>query len=135
MGIVVDTSAIIELERAQGDWRRILKSFGGRSAFLPSIVWAELMAGVHLADSVDRALARKSRLDRLRKIVPVLPFTSEIAETWAELFAELQRKGAMIPSNDLCVAATAVFFQHTVLVSSKEERNFKRVERLDVIRL
>ncbi len=135
MGVVVDTSAIIEIERSGSDWGGIRRALSGKSAFLPSIVWAELMAGVHLADTVDRALNRKSRLDRLRQLVPILPFTPEIAETWAELFAELQKVGAMIPSNDLCVAATAVFFSHAVLVGSKEEQHFSRIERLEVVTL
>ena len=135
MGIVIDTSAIIELERARASWDAILERAGEDPVFLPAIVWGELMAGVHLADSVQRALKRRENLDRLRKAVPILPFSAEIGEVWAELFAELQRAGTPVPANDLCVAATAVALHHRVLVSSVDEAHFRRVPGAEVIML
>jgi tRNA(fMet)-specific endonuclease VapC len=84
---------------------------------------------------VARALKRRERLDELRRTIPVLPFTAEIAELWAELFAELQRAGTPIPANDLCVAATAIAHKHTVLVSSKDEAHYRRVPGATVLTL
>jgi len=135
MGLIIDTSAIIELERARASWERIFESAGDEPVFLAAIVWAELVAGVHVADSVPRALRRRERLDRLRDHVPILPFTAEIAELWAELFANLQRAGTPIPSNDLCVASTAIAHGHSILVSSKDEAHYRRVERAEVVTL
>ena len=135
MGIVIDTSAIIELERARASWDPILERADDELVFLPAIVWGELMAGVHLADSVPRALKRRDRLNELRHAIPILPFTAEIAELWAELFAELQRAGTPIPANDLCVAATAIAHEHTVLVSSKDEAHYRRVPGATVLKL
>ena len=135
MGLVIDTSAIIELERARASWDSILEKAGDERVYLPAIVWAELMAGVHLADSVPRALKRRERLDELRRIVGILPFTAEIAELWAELFAELQRAGTPIPANDLCVAATAVSHGHGLLVSSMDEGHYRRIPQAKVFTL
>ena len=66
MAFLIDTSAIIELERSRADWTELLDRFGGEPVYLPAIVWAELMAGVHLADSAQRALSRRKRLETLR---------------------------------------------------------------------
>ncbi len=135
MGVIVDTSAIIELERNRQSWKPLLSRLGSEAAFLPSIVWAELMAGVHLADTVERALKRRAKLERLRQRLSILSFTLEIAELWAALFAELHKEGTPIPSNDLCVISTAVFHGHRILVSSSDELHFKRVDKAEVVTL
>lgn len=135
MGLIIDTSAIIELERARQSWDPVFEVSGDEPVFLPAIVWGELMAGVQLADSVPRALKRREKLENLRKFVPVLPFTEEIAELWAELFAHLQRAGTPIPANDLCVASTAIFHGHRVLVSPKDEQHFRCLPRVALLTL
>ena len=135
MGVIIDTSAIVELERQRASWDRVLVKVGDEPVFLPAIVWGELMAGVHLADSVPRALKRREKLDKLRELVAVLPFNVEIAEAWAELFAELQRAGTPIPANDLCVAATARVHGHRILVSSMDEAHYRLVSGANVLTL
>ena len=135
MGLIIDTSAIVELERSKSNWDAVLKKAGDEPVFLPAIVWGELMAGVHLADSAPRALRRREKLDALRKAVPILPFTAEIAEVWSRLFAELQRAGTPIPSNDLCVAATAIAEGHRILVSTKDENHYRQVKGAEIVRL
>ncbi|NOX99163.1 MAG: type II toxin-antitoxin system VapC family toxin [Verrucomicrobia bacterium] len=135
MGIIIDTSAIIELERGSGDWDGLLEASAGEEVFVAAATWGELNAGVHLADSVERALSRKAKLNALKNLVPVLPFTEELAEIWAELLAELYKKGNPISANDLAVITTAVFHGHRVLVSSKGEAHFRAVKRLEVMTL
>lgn len=135
MGLMIDTSALIELERESEGWTKLLKRAAAEPVFLPAIVWGELQAGVHLADSVERALKRRGKLDQLRHLVPILPFTAEIAEVWAGLFADLQRKGTPIPAHDLCVISTALFHRHRLLISSKDEAHFRVVPALQVVKL
>ena len=91
------------------------------------------MSGVHLANSVSRALKRREKLEDLRRAVPILDFTTDIAEIWAELFAELQNKGRMIPANDLAVISTAVFYKYRILVNSRDETHFRELDRVEVI--
>src|SRR5436190_6754060 len=109
MAFLVDTSAIIELEREGTDLEKLVRRAGNEPVYLSAIGWAELSAGVHLADTAQRALARRKKLDGLKAQMSVLPFTSEIAEEWAEAFAELQRGGIPIPANDLAIGATALY--------------------------
>lgn len=67
MGIVIDTSAMIALERSRASRDAILEEAGEEPVILPPIVWGELMAGVHLADSVPRRVSEKitKRIARL----------------------------------------------------------------------
>lgn len=65
----------------------------------------------------------------------IVDFGEEVAARWAELFATLSRRGRMIPSNDLSVAATALYLDFGVLVGPADEDHFRRVPALRVERL
>lgn len=132
MGLVIDTSALIAIERAAGSWEAMLSSVGDESAVLPAIVCAELLAGVHLAGSSARATSRRAKIQALTAAVPLVDFGLPIAERWAELFAALTRKGRLIPSNDLAVAATALHLDFGVLVGPRDEAHFRSVPGLRV---
>ena len=62
----------------------------------------------------------------------VEPFTAEIAEHHADIFAELTQSGMIIPQNDIAVAATARCLGFGVLVGPKDEAHFRRVVGLEV---
>lgn len=97
-------------------------------------MFAELLAGVRLADSAARAAARRAKIDALAKRVPVVPFGAGAAERWAEIFVALQREGTPIPANDLIVASTALELEFGVLVGPRDELHFRRVRGLRVER-
>ncbi|HZR06400.1 MAG TPA: PIN domain-containing protein [Candidatus Udaeobacter sp.] len=131
MGLVLDTSALVELERllpgqASSDlpWEEDL--------IVPAIVWAEALAGVRLADTPLRAAQRRARLEAVRVHVPIEPFSAEIAEYYADIFAELMHSGQMIPQNDIAVAATARAAGFGVLTGPQDEKHFKRIHGLPV---
>ncbi|MEW6273174.1 MAG: PIN domain-containing protein [Thermodesulfobacteriota bacterium] len=130
MGLTIDTSALIAVERAGPDWEAALGTIGDEAAVIPAIVYAELLVGVHLADSRARARRRRERIENLASRFPVVEFDRETAATWADLFATLNRSGVTIPSNDLAVAATALRLGFGVLVGPKDERHFRRVPNL-----
>jgi predicted nucleic acid-binding protein len=130
VGLVIDTSALVALERAGENWEAALGPRGQEDGVVPAIVCAELLVGVRLADSAARAAARRARIDALLARLPVVDFTPETARHWADLFATLSRSGAMIPANDLAVAATALQLGFGVLIGPKDERRFRRIPGL-----
>lgn len=127
MGLVVDTSAVVAIERGIGSLPQ-----SAETVALPAIVLAELLAGVHLADTADRAAKRQRKVDSILGRVEVVPFDDAVAAHWADLFTRLRRAGRLIPSNDLCVAATAVHLGFGVLVGPGGEAHFRRVPELRV---
>jgi len=135
VGLVVDTSAIVALERADVDWAEALGALGDEVVAVPAIVYAELLVGVALAGNRRRAAARRARVQAFADVAGIVDFSAPIAERWAELFAALSRRGRMIPSNDLAVAATAPHFGFGVLVGPDGEAHFKRVPELRVERV
>ena len=136
MGLVLDTSALVAAERtptaSPGDWDRLLAALAGEVAVLPAIVYAELMAGVQLADTAGRAKRRRAKVEALVVHCPIVDFDRATADTWASLFATLSRRGTLIPSNDLAVAATASHLGFGVLVGPNDEQHFRRVPDLRV---
>lgn len=129
MGLVIDTSALIALERSAEVPPELLQE----PVFLPAVVWAEAMVGVHRAATPEVGLRRHRRLEGLRECFDFCDFDREIAERYAELVAVLTRKGRMIPQNDLAVAATALCLNHKLLIGSSDEKHFREVPNLEIV--
>lgn len=131
MGLVLDTSALIAWERAMTSGKELSLN-GDEDIVLPAIVWAEALIGVRMADSAARAARRRAQLEGIHRLLDVIPFTSDIAEHYADIFAELAAMGTRIPQNDIAVAATARSLGFGVLVGPKDEVHFKKISDLEV---
>ncbi|MEX1257760.1 MAG: PIN domain-containing protein [Gemmatimonadota bacterium] len=132
MGLLIDTSALIALERMERDWDPLVEALGEEPAALPAIVYAELLSGVLLAETPERAAMRRGKVEALASRLPIAEFGAGAARRWSEIFAQLHRRGALIPSNDLTVAATALDLEFGVLVGPEGEKHFTRVPGLRV---
>lgn len=130
MGLVIDTSALVALERSDADWSNALPD---EPAVVAAVVYAELLVGVQMADSRKRAASRRAKIDALLATVPLVDFGLAQAERWAVLFSQLSRAGTLIPANDLVVAATALELDYGVLVGPADEAHFRRVPKLRVV--
>lgn len=138
MGLVIDTSALVDVERGwpatnqEQEWQRRLDALASEPVVLPPIVLAEMWAGAALADTPARAAARRARIEAIAAHVPLAEFDAGTAEVWGRMFGELSRLGALIPANDLTVAATARQLDYGVLVGAADERHFRKVPGLRV---
>ncbi len=133
MGLVIDTSALIALERAGTGWEQAIARLGDEPIALPAIVYGEALVGVALARSRKQADRRRKRIDALVAVTGIVEFDEAIARVWAELFGLLSRRGRLIPSNDLAVAATSRHLDYGVLVGPGDERHFREVPGLTVM--
>jgi predicted nucleic acid-binding protein len=131
VGLVLDTSALVELERLLPH-EPLSNLPWDEEVILPAIVWAEALTGVRLADTPLRAAQRRARLEALSSRVSIEPFSAEIAEHYADIFAELMQSGQMIPQNDIAVAATARAVGFGVLAGPQDEKHFQRVPGLTI---
>lgn len=131
MAIVLDTSALVELERSL-DREQPPASLGDETVVVPAIVWAEALIGARLAGSPQRAARRRAHLEAIRLRAEIEAFTPEIAEHYADIYAELSQTGALIPQNDIAVAATCRALGCSVVVGPNDAEHFRRVQSLDV---
>lgn len=132
MGLVIDTSALVALERSGSRWEHLVSACADEPLAMPAIVYAEILVGVFLAESAERAARRRARLDALADLVPLVEFDRQVAAVWADVFAKLSRVGTMIPASDLTVAATALHLDYGVCVGPADERHFRAVPGLRV---
>ena len=86
MGLVVDTSALVALERAPGHWVSHLETVGDEPCALPAIVLAELLVGVRMAKGARRRRQRQAKIDALVARVPLIDFDEELVPLIFDFF-------------------------------------------------
>jgi tRNA(fMet)-specific endonuclease VapC len=131
MGLILDTSALVAWERAQASGKQVDLS-PDEVILIPAIVWAEALIGVRLATTSRQAAQRRARLEALRSVTQIEPFSPHLAEHYADIYSELSAAGTMIPQNDIAVAATARAIGFGVLVGPRDEQHFRHVRDLRV---
>ena len=122
---------MIAIERG-GDLERALADLGGEPLVVPSIVYAELLAGVSLTRDPVRAAERRAKVATVAAAFPIVEFGRVFAERWADIVGALRISGTPIPSNDAQVAATALGLEFGVLVGPADEVHFRKVPGLSV---
>lgn len=128
MGIILDTSMLIEYERGRLD---ITEFTSGREneVFAMSIISvAELLHGVHRADSEARREKRGIFVEKIINTFTIFPFDLEISRIYAKLWADLLKNGIKIGAHDLMIGATAL--SKDFYVATFNKRHFDKIEGL-----
>lgn len=130
MALLIDSSLFIAIERSGQTPESLLEQLGDEAVALSAMTASELLHRVHRADGAVRRGRRERFVERILSMVPVLPFTLEVARTHSRIWADLQKRGEIIGAHDLVIAATALTHDMTVL--TKDRRHFGRIEALKV---
>ena len=130
MGVLIDTSVLIEHERGRLNLEPHLTGHGQEEFFLSVITASELLHGVHRAVEPQIRMKRSALVEALLERLPLLPVDLATARTHAQVWAELARPGKMIGPNDLWIAATAL--AHGLTMVTANVREFERVPGLIV---
>ena len=132
MGYLIDTSVFIAWERGELDHAAIAAAGGEDSTAISAITASELLHGVERAESAQRRAKRSRFVEAALSALPVLPFDLDVSRVHARIWADLRAKGELIGSHDLLIAATAI--HHGLQIATCNERHFKRIEGLVVVR-
>jgi len=133
MGIILDTSVLIEAERQALVIDKFTDNREEDLFGLSVISVAELLHGVHRADSTKRRLKRSAYVEKVIELFPVYSFEISIARIYSELWADLSRKGIQIGAHDLIIGSTALSLGFSIATFNL--RHFERIEGLKVERL
>lgn len=133
MGIILDTSLLIEAERQEYATDKFTENREEEVFGLSVITVAELLHGVHRADSTKRRLKRRAYVEKVIELFPVYNFEISIARIYSELWSDLSRKGIQIGAHDLIIGSTALSLGFSV--ATYNLRHFERIEGLKVERL
>jgi tRNA(fMet)-specific endonuclease VapC len=94
---------------------------------MSSVTFAELVYGARKSEAFADNM---KRLLTLRQKIRVLPFDDSAAESYGVIRADLERRGQLIGSNDLLIAAHALSLGATLVTNNTSE--FGRVSGLSV---
>ncbi|MBT8335205.1 MAG: PIN domain-containing protein [Gemmatimonadetes bacterium] len=134
MGILIDTSVLVEYERGRLDVDELVADrMTGRADepfHLSVISVSELLHGVHRARDRAQRARRSAFVEGVIDAFPILPIDLLTARTHAELGAALAERGTPIGSHDLWIAAAAV--GRGLALATFDVRGFGRVPGLAV---
>jgi tRNA(fMet)-specific endonuclease VapC len=123
--ILLDTNAYSSLMRGTRDL--ILQAHRSKRVFLSTIVVGELLYGFFHGSRREDNLRRLSEFLADSRVT-VVPVSFTTAELFGRISAGLRRKGSLIPSNDIWIAAHAMETGSSLL---SYDPHFERVEGLD----
>ena len=131
MGTLIDTSALIAIERGEIDLATVREDDEEELA-IAAITASELLHGVHrLRGAVARTRAERF-VEHLLDVIPVIPFDLDIARIHARIDAELSAAGAAVGDADLMIAATAVWLDYRI--ATRDLRSFPKIKGLSIAR-
>jgi len=130
MGVILDTSVLIEVERRKFEIDTFTENRGQEIFGLSVITVAELLHGVHRADSTRRRLKRSAYVEKVIELFPTYVFDISIARIYAELWSALSTKGIQIGAHDLIIGSTALSLGFSV--ATFNIRHFERIEGLKI---
>lgn len=97
-------------------------------AAMSTITYGELLYGAEKSRYPRRTL---SLLEELAGLIPALPIPIEAGKHYGHIRAFLEKKGLLIGSNDLWIAAHALSLKDVILVTNNV-REFKRIPHLKI---
>ena len=137
MGVILDSSAVIAVERRGGTVGTLieeaLKVAGDQDAALSSVGLTELVHGVYRSPSPELREQRLRFLNELLDVVTVYPYTKEAGLLAGRIDAEQKSRGVTIPFADLLIGATALTLDYSVLTVNL--RHFKLIPSLTILEL
>jgi tRNA(fMet)-specific endonuclease VapC len=122
MGVVVDSSVVIALERSGSTvvdvLTRIAEVAGDQRAVLSAIGLTELVHGIHRSPTEEMFGRRIGFLNDLLLDLDVVPYSKETALLAGRIDSEQRTRGFTIPFADLLIGATALEVDYAVLTGN-----------------
>jgi len=130
MGVILDTSVLIEAERRKFEIDKFTENREEEPFGLSVISVAELLHGVRRADSTRRRLKRSAYVEKVIELFPIYAFEISIARIYTELWSDLSKRGIQIGAHDLIIGSTALSLGFSVATYNR--RHFDRIEGLKI---
>jgi tRNA(fMet)-specific endonuclease VapC len=121
---VADTSAIIALCRSDA---KVKEQVRGKTFAITFVTMAELSVGVLKSNKPNAAWSQIIQVIIGQHIFHVSPRTPAI---YAHIYVDLEKKGTLIPVNDIWIAALAIETRLPILA---RDEHFSRINNLTVI--
>jgi len=126
-GFLLDTNVLSEFAKVQGPDRRVdewLQAVPDETLYASVLTFAEIRRGIELLPLGRRRTHLESWRENLQVSFAgrLLPVTKSIADRWAVLSAQAQRRGIPLAIIDGLLAATAL--EHNLTVVTRNSKDF-----------
>ena len=137
MGLILDSRIVIDAERRHRPIRQVLadieREVGETPVVISSITVFELEHGYYRAHIPEHAAKRREYLDAVFDMIPVQPFTKEMAPIAARIEADARKSGTPIPLADLLIGVTALYLGYAI--GTRNVRHLRMIPNLVVLEL
>ena len=130
MGLIFHTSVLIALERGAHGLEKIAAGREHDPFGISVVTVSELLHGVHRADTEKRRLTRGAFVEKIIQTFPLYPFDLSAARIYAQLWANLAKKGMTISAHDLMIASTAIALGFSVVTA--DVRDYSKIKEVSV---
>lgn len=130
MGVLIDTSVLIDYERGRLELEPNLRGRESEEFFLSVVTASELLHGVHRARDESTRARRSAWVEAVLERFPLLGIDLATARAHALLWADLASAGRLISPHDLWLAASCL--SHGLSLVTSNVREFERVPGLAV---
>ena len=135
MGLILDSSVLIAVERKGCNARQALSEIAARAAgedvALSVVTLVELAHGAARADTPKRKAMRRQFLDELAVAVPIHPVTVPMALQAGQIDGENAARGVCGALADLLIGVTALELGYRVATGNV--RHFRMVPGLEIV--
>ena len=122
--ILLDTNVLVGILRGDSKLAARFAEHSGDIA-IPAMVLGELHYGTEKSSNPER---NRLAVEELLEALPVMHTTDEIMVLFGKLKASLARRGEIVADADLLIAATALFYDATLVTANV--RHFSRFDDL-----
>ncbi len=127
LNILLDTNAYIAIKK--GNSSAISLIYQAYTIAVNTVVMAELLAGFTLGNKEKQNIEEFNQFLELPQC-KFLSINQETAKYYAQIFKQLKLSGNPIPTNDICIAASAL--QHDLALFTYD-KHFKNIRNLKLM--
>ena len=127
--VCLDSTFLIDLLRGKNEAAKFLEKYESinEDIFVSSVSVMELTKGAYLSNN---PVQEESKIIGLTSSFFELPFNNECAIIGGKLDAELSKKGEIIDSEDIMIAATAL--QNNQSIVTRNKKHFEKISNLKI---
>lgn len=130
MGVLIDSSALIAIERKGTNVSSYVKGREDEEMFISAVSASELLHGVYRAKDPATKARRHAFVEAVLDAFPILEIDLAIARSHAHLWSAMEESGIMIGLHDSWIAATCLV--HNLSIVTENVGEFSRVPNLRV---
>jgi len=131
MGVILDTSIWVDVERGRLAPRDVQALTGDEPVYVVPPVIAELEYGVQRAKTDDQRSRRASAVARIKK-KPCIGIDKDTGETFGRLAAMLDSRGTPSTHRTQDIWIAAIALQHNLKLLTRNGKDFKGIPGVDV---